>query len=90
MFDSIAVLLFVNMKVDTGEIPINTKENIRKKDPINHSDTEMGTLSLGVLPNVFSDKIREIEFDRIANSHLILKKDRFISRPMTEPSFNFN
>ena len=39
---------------------------------------------------MFSDKIREIEFDRIANSHLILKKDRFISRPMTEPSFNFN
>ena len=31
VFDSIAVLLFVNMKVDTGEIPINTKENIRKK-----------------------------------------------------------
>ena len=50
----------------------------------------MGTLSLGVLPNVFSDKIREIEFDHIANSHLIFKKDRFISRPMTEPSFNFN
>ena len=57
MFDSIAVLLFVNMKVDTGEIPINTKENIRKKDPISHSDTEMGTLSIWVYsPTFFQTK----------------------------------
>ena len=91
VFDSIAVLLFVNMKVDTGEIPINTKENIRKKIQLTILILKWGPYLFGCTPQrFFSDKIREIEFDRIANSHLILKKDRFISRPMTEPSFNFN
>ena len=33
------------MTVETGEILINTKDSIRKKDPNNRSDTETGTLS---------------------------------------------
>ena len=43
--DSIAVSLFGNMTVETGEIRI-----IRTKDPNNHSDTETGTLSRWASP----------------------------------------
>ena len=54
--DSIAVSLFGNMTVETGEIHIITKEyqySIRTKDPNNHSDTETGTLSSLFLLNCF-------------------------------------
>ena len=43
--DSIAVSLFGNMTVETGEILFISKECIRTKDPNIHSDTETGTLS---------------------------------------------
>ena len=44
--DSIAVSLFGNMTVVTGEIHINNKVilSIRTKDPNNHSDTVEATL----------------------------------------------
>ena len=44
--DSIAVSLFGNMTVVTGEIHINNKEilSIRTKDRNNHSNTETGTI----------------------------------------------
>ena len=63
--DSIAVSLFGNITVETGEILIITKEylfctpsqgghgtrlSIRTKDPNNHSDTETGTLSILGMP----------------------------------------
>ena len=58
--DSIAVSLFGNMTVVTGEIHINNKVilSIRTKDPNNHSDTETGTLSTsdGLFCNLIAEQ----------------------------------
>ena len=53
VFDSIAVLLFVNMKVDTGEIPINIKkESIKKRIQLTNLIL-IGTLSTWMYPQRF-------------------------------------